>query len=87
MLTRSMALELAPHGVRVNSIAPGTFVTDLNRHYLLEPEFMRERTARIPAGRYGDVNEVVGSVVFLASEDASFVVGASLAVDGGQTIW
>jgi len=87
MLTRSMALELTPLGVRVNSIAPGTFVTDLNRHYLLEPEFQRKRIASIPAGRYGDTSEVVGAVVFLVSDEASFVTGASLMVDGGQTLW
>jgi NAD(P)-dependent dehydrogenase (short-subunit alcohol dehydrogenase family) len=87
MLTRSMALELAPLGVRVNSIAPGTFVTELNRHYLTEPDFREKRIATIPAGRYGNLDEVAEAVVFLASDDASFVVGASLAIDGGQTIW
>lgn len=87
MLTRSMALELAPLGVRVNSIAPGTFVTNLNRKYALDPEFQRNRVATIPAGRYGETDEVVGAVVYLASDDASFVVGASLVIDGGQTLW
>lgn len=87
MLTRSMALELAPLGVRVNSIAPGTFVTGLNRHYLLDPEFQEKRIAAIPAGRYGELDEVAGAVVFLASDEASFVVGASLMIDGGQTLW
>jgi NAD(P)-dependent dehydrogenase (short-subunit alcohol dehydrogenase family) len=87
MLTRSMALELAPLGVRVNSIAPGTFVTGLNRHYLLDPEFKEKRIASIPAGRYGEIDEVAGAVVFLASDEASFVVGASLMIDGGQTLW
>lgn len=87
MLTRSMALELAPHGVRVNSIAPGTFVTDMNRGYLTDPEFRSRRIATIPAGRYGETEEVVQAVVYLASDSASFVIGASLAIDGGQTIW
>ncbi|MDR5700931.1 SDR family NAD(P)-dependent oxidoreductase [Agromyces aerolatus] len=87
MLTRSMALELAPLGVRVNSIAPGTFVTDLNRHYLTDPEFRSKRIATIPAGRYGETDEVVAAVAYLASDSASFVIGASLAIDGGQTIW
>jgi NAD(P)-dependent dehydrogenase (short-subunit alcohol dehydrogenase family) len=87
MLTRSMALELAPLGVRVNSIAPGTFVTDLNRHYLTDPDFREKRLATIPAGRYGNADEVAEAVVFLSSDSASFVVGASLAIDGGQTIW
>jgi NAD(P)-dependent dehydrogenase (short-subunit alcohol dehydrogenase family) len=87
MLVRSMALELAPHRIRVNSIAPGTFVTDLNRHYLLEPEFRAKREATIPLGRYGELTELVGGVVYLAGSDAAFTTGASIMIDGGQTLW
>jgi NAD(P)-dependent dehydrogenase (short-subunit alcohol dehydrogenase family) len=87
MLTRSMALELAPLGVRVNSIAPGTFVTNLNREYAEDPQFKSKRVATIPAGRYGETDEVVGAVIYLTSDEASFVVGASLVIDGGQTLW
>jgi NAD(P)-dependent dehydrogenase (short-subunit alcohol dehydrogenase family) len=87
MLTRSMALELAEHGVRVNSIAPGSFITDLNRHYLEDPDFARARIARIPAGRFGRTEELVGAVVYLASDEASFTTGASIMIDGGQTLW
>jgi NAD(P)-dependent dehydrogenase (short-subunit alcohol dehydrogenase family) len=87
MLTRSMALELAPLGVRVNSIAPGTFVTNLNRQYAEDPQFKSKRVATIPVGRYGETDEVVGAVIYLASDEASFVVGASLVIDGGQTLW
>jgi NAD(P)-dependent dehydrogenase (short-subunit alcohol dehydrogenase family) len=87
MLTRSMALELAPLNIRVNSIAPGTFLTNLNRHYLTDPEFQQKRVASIPAGRYGETDEVVGAVVFLVSDEAAFVIGASLMIDGGQTLW
>ena len=87
MLTRSMALEMAPLGVRVNSIAPGTFVTNLNREYALDPDFQRKRFASIPMGRYGETDEVVGAVVYLASDDASFVAGAALVIDGGQSLW
>lgn len=87
MLTRSMALELAPLGVRVNSIAPGTIVTGLNRDYALDEDFKRKRLTTIPLGRYGETDEVGGAVVFLASEDASFIVGANLFIDGGQSLW
>ena len=87
MLTRVMALELGPHGIRVNSISPGTIETDLNRHILADPEFRRNRIARIPVGRLGVPEDVVGAVVFLASDEADFVNGAFLMIDGGQTIW
>jgi NAD(P)-dependent dehydrogenase (short-subunit alcohol dehydrogenase family) len=87
MLTRIMALELAPHGVRVNSVAPGTFLTDLNREYLSDPEFQEKRIATIPAGRLGVPEDLVAATVLLASDDADFIVGASLMVDGGQTLW
>lgn len=87
MLTRVMALELAPHGVRVNSIAPGTFLTDLNREYLADEEFQAKRIATIPAGRLGVAEDLVAATVLLASEEADFIVGASLMIDGGQTLW
>ncbi len=87
MLTRSMALELAPHGVRVNSIAPGTFLTDLNRDYLSDEEFAAARIRTIPAGRLGRTEELIAAVVYLCSDDASFTVGASIMIDGGQTLW
>ncbi len=87
MLNRVMALELAPHGVRVNSVAPGTIETDLNRSYLSDPEFRRRRIESIPAGRLGEPEDVVAAVVLLASEAADFMVGASVMIDGGQTIW
>ncbi|GAB2458271.1 SDR family oxidoreductase [Nocardioides hungaricus] len=86
MLTRMMALELAPYGVCVNSIAPGTFLTDLNRSYLSDPEFQAARVATIPAGRLGEVADLVGAAVLLASEEAGFIVGASVMIDGGQTL-
>lgn len=87
MLTKVMALELAGHGVRVNSIAPGTIPTGLNRQYVSDPEFQRQRLARIPAGRLGRPDDVVAAALLLASDDADFIIGASIMVDGGQTLW
>lgn len=86
MLTRSMALELAPRGVRVNSIAPGTIPTGLNAGYVTDPAFVAARTATIPQGRFGSPEEVAGAVVYLCSDAAGFTVGASIVIDGGQTL-
>lgn len=87
MLTRAMALELAPYGVRVNSIAPGTIPSGLNKEYVEDAAFRAERIARIPAGRLGTPTDVVAAVLLLVSPSADFLVGASIAVDGGQTLW
>jgi len=86
MLNRMMALELAPLGIGVNSIAPGTIVTDLNRYYMNDEEFRNRRISQIPIGRLGEIEEVVGAAIFLASKESTFCVGASIVVDGGQTL-
>ena len=88
MLTKQMALELAPHGIRVNAIAPGLIETDLNRADIARKDFRERRLARIPLGKIGVPEDVVGAVVYLASNDeARLVTGASLFIDAGQTIW
>ena len=88
MLTKQMALELAPHRIRVNAIAPGLIETDLNRSDLADPEFRERRLARIPLKEIGVPEDVVGAVVFLASnKEARLVTGASVFIDAGQTIW
>ena len=88
MLTKQMALELAPHGIRVNAIAPGLIETDLNRADIAKEEFRERRLARIPLGLIGNPDDLVGAVVYLASNDeARLVTGASLFIDAGQTIW
>jgi gluconate 5-dehydrogenase len=87
-LTRAMAADWAPRGVRVNAIAPGGFMTDANRRWFGEkPEFRTAFEARIPMGRLGEPDELGPAAVFLASDAASYVTGATLFVDGGYTLW
>lgn len=82
-LTQYLALELAPHGIRVNAVAPGFFPAEQNRK-LLSEDRMRSIIGHTPARRLGEPQELVGTVVWLASEDASgFVTGAIVRVDGG----
>ena len=88
MLTKQLALELAPHRIRVNAICPGLIETDLNRKDIAEPAFRERRLARIPLREIGVPDDVVGAVVFLAATPESrLVTGASVFIDGGQTIW
>lgn len=82
-LTKSLAVEWSSRGVRVNAIAPGVFRTALNQKLLDETERGREFLLRTPMRRFGNVEELAGAAIFLASDAASFVTGEILAVDGG----
>lgn len=84
-LAKAAAVELAPHGVRVNTVAPTFVETPMTAPLLADPDVAAELRGKIPLGRIGTVDEIVGAVVFLASDAARLVTGASLLVDGGWT--
>jgi NAD(P)-dependent dehydrogenase (short-subunit alcohol dehydrogenase family) len=86
-LTKAMAVELAPKGVRVVSIAPTFITTPLTKPFFDDSVFRKWVLDRIPLGRLGTVEEVASAVVFLASPAAALVTGSSLLVDGGWTAW
>lgn len=88
-LTKSMAVELAPHNIQVNAIAPGWIATEMTAPVREIPdfaEFNRMILARTPAARWGEADETAGAAVFLASAAADFITGATLPVDGGYSI-
>ncbi len=86
-LVRVLALELAPKGIRVNSVAPATIHTEVQRKFGLPQEMLsaveRELSKKIPLGRYGESAEIASAVLFLASPAASFITGVELPIDGG----
>jgi gluconate 5-dehydrogenase len=83
MLTRALAVELAPHNIQVNGITPGFFRTEMNAALVADAEFSTWVARRTPAGRWADPPELAGAAVFLASAAADYVTGHLLAVDGG----
>jgi glucose 1-dehydrogenase len=87
LFSQSIAKELAPHGIRVLCIAPGAIATPINRDVLADPKQRGEVEAEIPIGRWGEIADVAGAVSWAASEEASYVVGATIFVDGGMTLY
>jgi gluconate 5-dehydrogenase len=85
MLTKGMAVDLGPHGIQVNGLGPGYFKTELTAALVADEPFSAWLAKRTPAGRWGDVHELAGAAVFLASDASSFVNGHILYVDGGIT--
>jgi NAD(P)-dependent dehydrogenase (short-subunit alcohol dehydrogenase family) len=86
-LTRGMAAEWAKEGVRVNALAPGYILTDQTAASARIPEVYERNLANTPMGRYGRLDELMGALVFLASDASSFMTGSVLTIDGGYTIW
>ena len=84
-LTKAAAVELAPYGVRANSVAPTFVETPMTQPFFEDEEFRQDTLSRIPLGRLAQIEDVMGAVVFLASPAAAMVTGTSLLVDGGWT--
>ena len=84
-MTKAMAMDLAPHGIRVNALAPTFISTPMTRPFLDDPVFREDTMNRIALGRLGELPDVMGAVLFLASDAASLITGTSLLIDGGWT--
>ena len=84
-ITRTLALEWAPHGININTLCPGPFLTEMNQPVVNSPEQFEFFRSRIPLGRWGNPPEIGGAALFLVSPAASFVTGSTLYVDGGWT--
>lgn len=84
-LTKAMAIDLAPHGIRVNTIGPTFTETPLTRPFFADPAFREDTLRRIKLGRLAQVEDLMGAVVFLASDASAMVTGTALVVDGGWT--
>lgn len=83
-LSKVLALEFGPYGIRSNAIAPGTFETQMNAWFMDDPEGRQNSLKGIPLGRFGKPGEIADAVVFLASNESAFMSGATLVIDGGQ---
>jgi glucose 1-dehydrogenase len=86
-LTRTLALEYAAKGIRVNGVGPGATVTPINRAWIDDPEKRKQVEEHIPMQRAGDADEMAGVTAFLASDDAAYITGQTIFVDGGLTLF
>ena len=82
-MTRCMALEWAPLGIRVNSLSPGAILTDINRAVLADDAYKQRVLERIPLGRIGSVDDLTAAAVLLVSSEGSYITGTTLYIDGG----
>jgi L-rhamnose 1-dehydrogenase len=85
-LMQSTAIALGRHGIRCNSVLPGTILTDINKEDLADPDKRERMAARVPLGRLGEPDDLAGPIVFLASDMARYITGAALLVDGGAFV-
>lgn len=83
-LTRAAAISLAPYGIRVNAVGPGSIATEMLQKVLEDPDLRRNMLMRTPLGRAGDPSEIAAVVAFLASDDASYITGQTIYADGGR---
>lgn len=83
-LTLSMAIELASYNITVNAVCPGFINTRMNKEVIARPGFVQQYLKKIPLRRFGEPDDIAGAVLFLASEDARYITGTTLVVDGGQ---
>ena len=83
-LTKAMALGLAPHGIRVNAIGPGTIATDILKGVMTDDQAKNRILSRTPLGRFGEPEEIAKVAVFLAGDDASYITGQTIYPDGGR---
>ena len=87
MLTKSLALEWCKNNITVNSISPGPFLTEINLPVLKNKKEYAKMCKKIPLGRFGNVEEIITPMLFLASEYSSYVNGSEIIIDGGWTAW
>lgn len=83
MVTKSLAIELAPYGINVNGIAPGVIQTDIDEVFFADKDFERYYRNHIPMGKFGTVEDCAGAAIFLASDESNYITGHTIVIDGG----